>query len=214
MGKMVDLTGRTINRWFVVERIVGVRGGKVMWLCQCQCGTRKLVRGSHLKAGISKGCHRCRAKLHGHSRRGKRTKTYVCWKAMINRCSCEASIGWKHYGGRGIRVCDRWQGSFQNFLEDMGEMPPGLSIDRIDTNGGYNKDNCRWATKIEQANNCRSNVLLTYRNRTLSVAQWSRRLGVNSDSLRTRLRLGWSVERTLNVPVKSRGKAKTEVADA
>lgn len=134
--------------------------GLYLWLCLCDCGRETVVRGSDLREGKTKSCGCLHDELaskrnfrHGHS---KGTRTYRSWMAMRDRCRYSNHKDYEHYGGRGIKVCERWQ-SFENFLADMGERPVGLTLDRIDPNGNYEPGNCRWATWSEQRENqCRS----------------------------------------------------------
>jgi hypothetical protein len=113
---------------------------------------------------------------------------------------------WADYGGRGIEVCDRWRNSYPTFLADMGQRPtPDHSIERIDNNGNYAPENCRWATRIEQSNNRRSNRHLTFQGRTQTLAQWEREIGGKGYLIKQRLKLGWSVDRALTTPAPRRG---------
>lgn len=141
---------------------------RVRWICRCECGKEIEVQTSHLRSGHTQscGCYRLdqiiKAKrTHGQS--GK-TKEYVTWCHLKSRCmNCKNSV-FPHYGGRGIRVCDRWLNSFEAFLEDMGYAPsPKYSIDRKDNNGDYEKSNCHWATQLEQTNNQRGNIAVIYK---------------------------------------------------
>lgn len=126
---------------------------------------------------------------------------------MIARCYNPNVEKYPDYGGRGIVVCDRWrgEGGFELFLEDMGGRPVGASIERIDNDGPYSPENCRWATQMEQCNNRRSNRTLTFRGRSQTVSQWAREVGLNRGTLNERLELGWSVSDALTRPVARRG---------
>jgi hypothetical protein len=164
----IDLTGKHFGRWFVLaihppRMRYGRRGHAVcvLWLCRCDCGTERVVFGTNLRRGLSTSCG-CRSRektrernaRHGHACRGKVTRAYIRWLSMLQRCCNPNNTAYDYYGGRGISVCERWH-TFDNFLSDMGEPPPGLSIDRIDVNGDYEPGNCRWATASEQVRNQR-----------------------------------------------------------
>lgn len=122
---------------------------------------------------------------------------------MITRCTIRKTVGWKDYGGRGIRVCKRWLGKhgFENFLADMGPRPAGRTLDRKNVNGNYTPKNCRWATSLEQANNTRKTRRITMNGKTLSLAEWSLRTGIRRCTIIARLEVGWSVERALTQSV-------------
>lgn len=138
---------------------------------------------------------------HGYAPAGKQTKTYRAWQGMLNRCRYPGRKQYGDYGGRGITVCARWNpelgGCFDNFLADMGESPAGTSLDRKENNDGYHKENCHWATKIEQARNQRSNINITIGNETHCVAEWARKFGIRELIIYKRLYRGWSQERAV-----------------
>lgn len=151
--RFIDLTGRRFGRLIVTEYVGKDRWRKSLWLCLCICGKEKRTSGHHLLSGDTKSCGCSRTK-HNHTKRKWQSKTYQVWRSMKQRCTNPNDSSYKNYGGRGITFCKRWL-KFENFLDDMGEKPRGLSIDRINNNGNYNKRNCQWATPKQQANNRR-----------------------------------------------------------
>jgi len=139
---------------------------------------------------------------HGHAAGGRHTSEYSTWAEMIQRCTNPRNRFYAYYGGRGITVCKRWRASFKKFLSDMGRRPTPLhSIDRRNGNRGYKPSNCRWATKAEQMNNIASNRKLTLNGVTRNMSQWADRLGFGRNTIPSRLRRGWSVKRSLTMPV-------------
>lgn len=164
MSARLDLTGRRFGRLTVLG-FSHVEKRSTRWFCQCDCGNEVVVIGDNLNRGNTTQCVECaqraahgnaRARKHGHASISVGTRiasrTYRSWSAMMARCYNPRHHKWKLYGGRGIRVCDRWH-DFANFLADMGERPTGTTIDRIDSNGNYELGNCRWATVTEQNRN-------------------------------------------------------------
>jgi hypothetical protein len=200
---MKDLIGMKFNRWTVISSEYTQKGNKREWKCRCECGSVRYVRELGLKSGGSKSCGcykrdalRARQTKHG----GAYTLEYASWYTMITRCTNPESISFPSYGGRGIKVCDRWK-DFLVFQSDMGHRPsPQHSLDRVNNDGDYEPGNCRWATRLEQSNNQRSNRLITFRGKTLSVAEMCRTYGKDHLLVRSRLREGWSVDAAMTYP--------------
>ena len=148
---------------------------------------------------------------HGYARQGRIHPLHRVWRAMIQRCTNPRDPRFDSYGGRGIKVCDRWL-TFENWLSDMGPRPPGkgpggraiYSLDRKDNDGDYEPGNCRWSTMIEQGANMSRNRWLEFCGETLTLQQWSRRLGMNRMTIHRRLQKGWSIERAFTHPVRGR----------
>lgn len=131
-----------------------------------------------------------------HGQAGK-TPEYKAWKAIRQRCGNPNNHAYSDYGGRGITVCERWKDSFENFFEDMGKRPSGMSLERIDNNKGYYKENCRWATRKEQCNNRRSSRFLTYNGKTQTMSRWAEEMAIKVQTIHRRLALGWTVNEAL-----------------
>lgn len=153
-----DLAGKQFGHWTVLARQPERYLGHTRWLCRCVCGIERVVFGGALRRGASKSCGGCGRLKHGHCRNGRSTRVYEVWRAMLQRCYNPNHRAYANYGARGITVCERWH-TFVNFLVDMGEPPPGLSIDRINNDGNYEPGNCRWATCSEQMRNRRPSKL-------------------------------------------------------
>ncbi len=139
------------------------------------------------------------------SHRG-RTRTVVSWSSMKQRCSNKNAQSYKRYGGRGITYDKRWD-TFEIFLADMGERPVGTTLDRIDVDGNYTKNNCRWATVKEQSNNKSSNMYIKYNGKTLTATQWSEATGIDCRNIYWRIKKGWSIEKVLNTPTRAKRNA-------
>lgn len=209
MSKVIDLTGQKFIRLIVIKRVANNKHGKSMWLCLCKCGQKTIVLSNNLRSGASKscGCYSTNNALkHGHTKNKKTTKTYYSWSDMIARCINLNDKYYKDYGGRGIKVCKRWLNSFENFLEDMGEVPKGLQIDRIDNNKGYYKDNCRWVTSKQNSRNRRNNRLITYDGKTQCLSTWAEEFNIDQHVFRGRIKLGWSMKEALTTPVRKKRK--------
>ena len=168
---------------------------------KCICGKEFIDRIDKVQGGGSKGCG-CRKgnPTHGYTT-GQKTDEYNIWCKIKDRCRNKNDL---RYGGRGIIICERWLGSFENFLSDMGKRPtPKHSIDRIDNDGNYEPSNCKWATKTEQARNRRSNVFITYNNETHCLNEWAEKLSMPPMTLWSRLyRYGWSIEKAITFPIR------------
>jgi hypothetical protein len=203
---MIDLTGQTFGRWRILSRAENSPKGQARWLCQCECGTKKVMESIHLRRGISRSCGCLKIETtirlstkHGHASTTYTSPTYHTWAGMVARCTNPKHRSYPQYGGNGIAVCKRWL-TFSNFLADMGEKPTGTSLDRIDSKKGYAIHNCRWATSSKQARNKGNNRLLTHKGKTQCVAEWAEELGIPVPTLNDRLLSGWDDERALSTP--------------
>ena len=180
MSKLINLTGQKFGRWTVLYEAGRNKRGGARWLCKCDCGTQKEVNGHDLLRGHTKSCGCLQKETvtnfnYKHGMCG--ALVYNTWRAMQSRCNRKSDTVYKYYGGRGIRVCKRWD-KFENFYADMGDRPKGKSIDRKDNDGDYRPDNCRWATRKEQGRNRRSNIMIKYAGKSQCIATWGEELGI------------------------------------
>lgn len=199
-GRAKDLTGQVFGYWRVLKMSDSCGIGHRRYLCKCTCGKEKELRGSMLIAGgsISCGCVTRKQKnlKHGQSD----NYTYSSWIAMRTRCMNFMDARFPYYGGKGIKVCDSWAESFDDFYEDMGDRPQNHTIDRIDNSKGYFKENCRWASPMEQTLNRDETVWLTYNGETLCMTHLCRKYGMTNTMLRKRLEKGMTLEQAIEKP--------------
>jgi hypothetical protein len=207
--KKMDLTGRVFGRLMILQenKTKERKDGHTQWDCLT------IVNSNSLKTGHTKscGCYKTEVNItHGKSK----SSIYYVWYSMFARCYRSTAKGFQHYGGRGITVCDRWH-DFVNFYTDMG-VPPvtNYSIDRINNDGNYCPENCRWATNAQQANNKRSNHKIAYKGEEKTLAEWEVYLGLPKRLISTRLQHGWDIETIFSSPLFSnsleyRGEHKT-----
>jgi hypothetical protein len=200
-----NLTGLVFGKLTVIK--YNGKAGKnknSMWLCKCECGNEKSIRTSHLTSNLVISCG-CYGKTRGIKHNKHKTPEYRAWIGMKQRCYNQKFSKYHLYGGKGITVCDRWLESFENFYEDMGDRPKDkTSLDRINSDLGYSKENCRWATDIEQSNNTNRNVFITFNGKTQTITQWAHELNISANTLSGRLSKGWTVERSLTTPIQKR----------
>lgn len=221
-----DLRGRQVGDW-IVEDYVG--GPRYQWTCRCVCGTRRPVDGGNLRRALrtgagSGGCG-CRKKakiaagntIHGHSAGGATSETYHSWRNMLARCYNPKATQYKAYGAVGVRVYESWRKSFETFLTEVGRRPSKKhTLDRFpNKSGNYEPGNVRWALPTEQANNKRNNLLITAHGRTQSASQWAAETGIERNTIKQRLRSGWSPEEAVTLrPGASRRCAEAGPADS
>lgn len=226
--RVKDMTGMRLGRITVLEYAGTDKFQMATWKCRCDCGKVWNCRSTSLrykpKSGEPKSCgcvRSARFKTHGLS--SEYPESMQAFGNMLNRCNNPKSKHYRYYGGRGIRVCDRWNGrdKFPQFVEDMGERPKGLTLDRIDCDGDYSPENCRWATPKTQRLNRSSEASgvgaidwITFRGETLCRRDMAAKHGINEGTLKSRIHeMGWSLERALTTPSThpNRGRGKLPV---
>lgn len=205
MGKFIDLTGQKFGMWTVIKRAENTKRGQPRWVCRCDCGNVATVQGCSLKSGKSRNCGCVRKeKFNNAKHKQSYTRLYHIWTAMKERCFNENNNAYKHYGGRGITVCDEWLNDFQAFYNwaMANGYKDDLTIDRIDSNGNYEPSNCRWVTQKEQCNNTRRNVVIEFNGKEQTLQQWADEMNISCKTLWGRLNCyHWSVEKALTTPV-------------
>lgn len=202
--RLIDLTGKRFGRLAVLGYVPNP-GGVGKWECKCDCGAIKQIASSGLRRGNINSCGCLRKELlresnrtHGMGKAGDRPSEYSTWSGMLSRCRNPKTTGFHRYGGRGIVVCERWL-SFENFLADMGRKPSANhTIERVDNDGPYSPDNCRWVPACEQQKNTGRTHFLTHNGQTLCIVDWAKIVGVTDNAIHSRLKRGWSIERALS----------------
>lgn len=217
MGRnAIDVTGVVFGKLTAVERVSNAPGGDAQWACKCECGGTIIARGNNLRSGATRRCRSCgsRRERHGASGVGTMPPTpeYRAWISMRDRCRNHNSRCFRDYGGRGISICPEWD-RFVQFLADMGPRPSEQhSIDRIDNEKGYCKENCRWALPVEQMNNRGNTIWVEVDGKRLPLAQFARETGTSEKVIDGRLRLGWSLKDAASTPVRKYAPRKSKKA--
>ena len=199
--------GRLLTLRLGEPKVYGRKKARTWW-CQCDCGVLSNVYEGSLYSGGTRSCgclklERARQTKTVHGCYG--TPEYKVWNAMIQRCTNPNQKAWKYYGGRGIAVCSRWSypGGFVRFYSDMGPRPSSQhQIDRIDNNGSYAPENCRWVLRAQQIRNTRKTRMLQHNHRKMSLKEWADEVGAPYSVLWARLSKGWSIKRVLSEPVR------------
>jgi hypothetical protein len=219
MNKIKDLIGKKFGRLTVIKEYGKNKLGRILYECLCDCGIIKIIPRYSLVTGNTKSCG-ClmieKIKLaqtkHNHTKNNKASKTYEAYHHMIQRCTNPNDKSYKNYGGRTqpITVCRRWsnkKNGFQNFLKDMGECSPGLTLERINNNLGYYKSNCRWATRKEQNRNKRNNIVIPLNGKLLCLKDYCKIKNLNYNAIIIRINtLKWPLEKALTTSIKKRKK--------
>lgn len=216
MSRIKDLSGMTFGRLSALECTGRNRHGAAMWRCVCSCGESVEVVSYSLVQGTTKSCGCMKHDTPAHNRTHNMTKTplFRVWASMHNRCNNSNVTCYQSYGGRGIKVCERWQ-KFENFLADIGDRPtPKHQIDRIDNDGPYSPENCQWAIPAQQAKNKRNNRFIEANGERLHLSEWARRLGCNPAAILARLATGMPESEAVTKPVPDRPNSRLTPAEA
>jgi len=205
MAKLIDLTGKQFGKLKVLKKGEINEDENTYWVCECECGNLRNVRSYTLRTGrvVSCGCNREKNKVkHG----GFGTRLYSCWMGMKRRCTNNEvwNKKWESYGGRGISIHDEWVDDFVPFKTWAlkNGYQDDLTLDRIDVDGNYNPNNCKWSTPKEQQNNRRINRKVTIDKETKNISEWADFLGINRSTVYSRIKLGWNDVDAITIPVR------------
>lgn len=202
MTKRVDITGQRLGKLTVIEFAENKYQGKAYWRCLCDCGNITVASGQHLRSGVTTSCgcaqrRMARELLTTHN--DSKSKEFTIWFGIKQRCYNQNSSSYSYYGGRGIKMCDRWFNSYENFLADMGRAPSQKhTIERSNVNEHYSPVNCRWATRQEQSNNTRANIMVDYNGHVMSLTLWCYLFDLNYPKVSYRLKSGWNINKAFS----------------
>lgn len=201
MSNLIDLKDLRQGKLTILYKIGWDIGrSRTMWACICDCGNKFNISTHSVRRG-QQSCKDCSKAAIKHNL--SHTPEYGAWRNMISRCTNKSNKSYFRYGGRGIKVCELWEKSFEAFYKDMGERPNKYySLERIENSKGYYKENCKWATRKEQARNFRHNHLLEFNRESKCISEWGEIYGLHHDTIASRLDLGWSIEKALTTSVK------------
>lgn len=206
MVDRLNLTGSQFGSLVVIGP-AGAHKGKSMWNCRCACGAERIAKGTSLTHWQITSCGCGNNYAHNVTHGMSNSPTYRSWAAMKVRCLNSNHYAFHRYGGRGVSICNRWLTDFATFLSDMGERPPGTTLDRYpNKTGNYEPGNCRWATPTEQARNMKTNLNLTFNGETKCMKDFAHTFNIKRTTLGRRLAAGWSVERALLEPIHNNGR--------
>jgi len=203
--KALDLIGKKFGRLLVKNKAYSKNG--IYWNCLCDCGNKVVVCRGNLISRNTKSCGCLKQEtaiktMTTHGMFG--SAIYSCWGHMLSRCQNKNDAAYKDYGGRGIKICSDWN-KFENFYIDMGDIPKKMTLDRIDNDGDYCPENCRWATRKEQSRNRRDNRTVEYKGTTKLLVEWADEFKLSYDTLRKRINVyNWPIEKALTQPVRIR----------
>lgn len=210
--KLVDLTGKRFGILTVIKRVENNKWNETVWLCKCDCGKEKKLSYGKLVLRKQQSCG-CLHKPPDVTKHGLRNhKLYYLWSGMRQRCNNPNGEFYNYYGGRGIKVCDEWDNKKDGFINfynwaikngyDINAKYRKCTLDRIDVDGNYCPENCRWVDSKQQSNNRRSNVILKYKGEEHNISEWCKKLNLTRSAVTHRLERGWSIEKTLSTPMK------------
>ncbi len=206
MSALIDITGQRFGR--LVAMSYERRGGLTMWNVQCDCGKLSVVCSRSLRTGATRSCgclnkefarSRNRSNGYGHPHKGLRI--HKVWQTMHYRCKSPDNNSYDRYGGRGIKVCDRWN-DYDSFLIDMGDPGKGFEIDRIDNSNGYCPENCRWVTRTQNNRNRTNSKSFEFQGVITSLKEISQRTGIPYSSLWARIKAGWNLNTAFSTPAR------------
>ena len=205
MSKLIDITGKRYNHLVVVKRLENAKGGIAMWECLCDCGNTTQVRGANLKSGAVKSCGCLRRETNPSLRHNmSHTRLYREWASIKQRCYTPSVRGYENYGGRGIKMCAEWKESFELFMDWAlkNGYSDNLTIERVDVNGDYCPENCKWIPWEEQQKNRRFCRFIEYNGETKNLTEWCETLHLPYKMVHNRIhKLGWSFERAISEPI-------------